>query len=494
MTELVPAKELLENNRSSHFLTVCFWGYLCEEFANAELYVNSVAGRVLHPVYCTMWIRSSSGRLCVDLTPSASGTVFLYGLSESTEFQSVVALLEPPLDSAIIDAISFPLYHKICIRYLSGLRHLSVPLDASVNLAATIFFLPDSDFTRTTEVAFNPDCSFRDSGWIGRFSGEPTILDSGWFRINAREVIDEPIFRVITRKQEEFGSWLAQSNYIFNRLNITSDFEQYFVVRSIVFEVKVLSTGAGPRPGYLFLCPILDLLVDIPARFQWPSCPAYWSTDPSGTERLSEEQATKLGLPSIKFKWWVHGRVWDESVYTGLYQFHPGKGFDPCSQEVARHLVYPLYQFSWEVGGLSAYVEEVDTSAKVEELRHAETPLAGGVQRAYVDVSCGPAVASDVLQLDGDGDDISSADDSQPHETTIISDDHPKSGQRWHHDTPALLDTRMEYRLPSLELDAVELPRGSFKSWIMALKLTLIVFLGVYQGYDYLFSHKDQWV
>jgi hypothetical protein len=108
--------------------------------------------------------------------------------------------------------------------------------------------------------------------------------------------------------------------------------------------------------GYLFLCPILDLQPS-PGSFQWPECPAYWSLDPSGLERLSTEEASDLGFPSIEFTMWVHGCGCDESVYAGLRTFHKGKAFDPDTQDVARGLGYPLYQLSSELESPFAHGE-----------------------------------------------------------------------------------------------------------------------------------------
>ncbi|KAJ7458674.1 hypothetical protein B0H11DRAFT_185105 [Mycena galericulata] len=53
-----------------------------------------------------------------------------------------------------------------------------------------------------------------------------------------------------------------------------------------------------------------------------------------------------LGFPSIELKTKVYGMYWDASVYAGLHKFHEGKGFDPDSQDVARHLEQPLYKLS----------------------------------------------------------------------------------------------------------------------------------------------------
>ncbi|KAJ7159696.1 hypothetical protein C8R46DRAFT_863502, partial [Mycena filopes] len=87
-----------------------------------------------------------------------------------------------------------------------------------------------------------------------------------------------------------------------------------------------------PPPGYLFLCP-MEAFKTGPFRFKWPDSPAYWSRDPSGVERLSAEEAIRLGFPSIEFRTRAYTTSWDPSVYAGLRQFHEAKGFDPASQD-----------------------------------------------------------------------------------------------------------------------------------------------------------------
>ncbi|KAJ7223413.1 hypothetical protein GGX14DRAFT_330627, partial [Mycena pura] len=70
----------------------------------------------------------------------------------------------------------------------------------------------------------------------------------------------------------------------------------------------------------------------------------YWSLDPAGIVRLSAEDAKNLGFPAIELKITAWGRSFDGSVYDGLREFHQAKGFNPDSQDVARHLGYPLYE------------------------------------------------------------------------------------------------------------------------------------------------------
>ncbi|KAF8145886.1 hypothetical protein K438DRAFT_1608878, partial [Mycena galopus ATCC 62051] len=75
----------------------------------------------------------------------------------------------------------------------------------------------------------------------------------------------------------------------------------------------------------------------------------YWSLDPTGVQRLNTDEAKRLGFPLLTFKREISGFSWDRDVYAGLRQYHEAKGFDPNTQELARHLGFPLYQLSSRV-------------------------------------------------------------------------------------------------------------------------------------------------
>ncbi|KAJ7235186.1 hypothetical protein C8J57DRAFT_1029666, partial [Mycena rebaudengoi] len=127
--------------------------------------------------------------------------------------------------------------------------------------------------------------------------------------------------------------WLSQANYIFSRLGITSNFEDYSIVDNIYFDITISPNAEeDPPTGFLFLCPADDVQIG-PASFRLPDYPAFWSLDPDGIRRLSTEEATRLGFPSIQstIRTWVES--WDPGVYDGLRQFHKAKGFDPESQD-----------------------------------------------------------------------------------------------------------------------------------------------------------------
>ncbi|KAJ7847780.1 hypothetical protein B0H13DRAFT_2405532 [Mycena leptocephala] len=75
-----------------------------------------------------------------------------------------------------------------------------------------------------------------------------------------------------------------------------------------------------------------------------PEFSAYWSLDPVGNDRLPPAKASELGFPAIEWTRGVHYVSWDDRVYAGLSYFHAAKGFNPTSQDVARHMGKELYQ------------------------------------------------------------------------------------------------------------------------------------------------------
>ncbi|KAJ7035754.1 hypothetical protein C8F04DRAFT_921818, partial [Mycena alexandri] len=127
-------------------------------------------------------------------------------------------------------------------------------------------------------------------------------------------------------------TWLSQANYIFTRLRITSDLEDYKLLQHVYFTLKIGNAGWEPPAGFLFLCPMKDFRTGR-TSFRWPNRPVYWSLNPEGLEALSTEEAEQLGFPPFQFTTEVFGKFWDANVYAGLRKFHQAKGFDPDSQD-----------------------------------------------------------------------------------------------------------------------------------------------------------------
>ncbi|KAJ7036908.1 hypothetical protein C8F04DRAFT_1093813 [Mycena alexandri] len=186
------------------------------------------------------------------------------------------------------------------------------------------------------------------------------IMDDGWIRVNSAKVADT-YRRQIYADWPARRSWMAQARHIFNRPNMTSNFEDYVFVDTVDYLLKLSKRGEDLPQGYLFLCPLDDLQSDSLASFRTPDCPAYWSLDPSGVERLSAEEEKNHEFPEFEFTMNLRGRSWDDRVYTGIRQFHEAKGFDPYGQEFGLEVENSLYQVSNDQETPFGHVEEDDT-------------------------------------------------------------------------------------------------------------------------------------
>ncbi|KAJ6608482.1 hypothetical protein B0H10DRAFT_2067723 [Mycena sp. CBHHK59/15] len=134
-----------------------------------------------------------------------------------------------------------------------------------------------------------------------------------------------------------------------------------------------------PPQGYVFVCPFEDLRTG-PSSFRWPDCPAYWSPDPGGVERLGTDEATRLGFPSIAVEAEILCKSWDATVYAGLWKFHEAKGFGPESPDVARHLGYPVYDLSDQTPAPSFIERQDSDTADGEERNYPVTVTDEGME------------------------------------------------------------------------------------------------------------------
>ncbi|KAJ7848724.1 hypothetical protein B0H14DRAFT_3671391, partial [Mycena olivaceomarginata] len=159
------------------------------------------------------------------------------------------------------------------------------------------------------------------------------------------------------------ASWFAQVNYIFSLLKVGSNHEDYSVssssclchiyhspcqpvtelVHQVEISIRISKATHNPPDGYLFVWSPEPFEAG-PTLIHWSADAAYWSLDPSGSNKLSHEESSRLGFPSIELRINVYALSWDETVYAGLRKFDECKGFDPESQDVARELGYPLFK------------------------------------------------------------------------------------------------------------------------------------------------------
>ncbi|KAJ7223406.1 hypothetical protein GGX14DRAFT_427443 [Mycena pura] len=324
---------------------------------------------------------------------------------------SPIDLLEPDQASKMIASMSLADYHDACAYQDLG---RSWEASSAIKLGSVGGFLApmDEKWIELAYITSRGKSYYESTGWKCRNS---LIMENGWTRVHSDM---EPIYANHSNwtRLTDYPEWLSQANYIFSCLNIASNRQH-----------------------------AADLLLDDATVLQQLDSVAYWSLDPAGIERLSAEDAKDLGFPAIKLKMRAYGQSWNDSVYDGLREFHQAKGFDPDSQDVARHLGHSLYEVS-------------------------------------PDVPPGFSFASDGGRESDDGDSVALShggdDDESAHEqSNSISTDAPVAHTSTSEETSTVRD------IDSMEI----LPPSRSLTIIMSVQFTLILTVGAFWLYENVF-------
>ncbi|KAJ6518081.1 hypothetical protein C8R47DRAFT_1062630 [Mycena vitilis] len=359
--DLVTFEHFRDSHRDRPILIVYIYAYLAVEYwltleqKSREYFNSEFEGSGLYHHMCSLWIRLSTGRLCLD--PAAEGTSGRFRINDGIDMESnppaLTSLKAPGTESMAVNSLSLDQYHRTCGSSLGRHRWISVPASETIHPASLIHW--PSPFQESVRLASIPDLEislvkWRSSDMVGNVGN---VMQNGWTRYHfAGGLSGLPVFFGTAQDYDRiYEFWLSQANHLLGRVQITThleDYRKFHVVTHLEYGISLsLANNAtgDPRVGYFFLCPTADFITG-PFSSRWPACPAYWSLDPSGIERLSTGEANRLGFPSIQLKTGMFLCSWDASVYAGLCQFHQAKGFDPHSQDVARHLGHPLYQLT----------------------------------------------------------------------------------------------------------------------------------------------------
>jgi hypothetical protein len=109
-----------------------------------------------------VWIRSSTGHLCIELTPPETNAVVL-GAVDGGPLPYGTSLFTPPSDSETMVSMSLREYHDICSGYLDRQHSWSVSPNVSVKLGS-IRYSSAQEYESSLGVA-SYDCSIAHSGW-----------------------------------------------------------------------------------------------------------------------------------------------------------------------------------------------------------------------------------------------------------------------------------------------------------------------------------------
>ncbi|KAK7006312.1 hypothetical protein R3P38DRAFT_3037830 [Favolaschia claudopus] len=351
--DIIPFKHFIELYRQFPLLTVYIYASIITEFKAVENYFVSTFGCSLYDLQAMLLTRRSTGRLCTDILASEASAYIYDAQPMLSDFEEIPSMInDSTQQSKIPESLSLTHYHEICHWYLGRSRFDWLPTRQAVNFGAILRWPLDQSLENATEIASLPSSTDFDFdmrwSWLGcTIQNISYTMANGWIRISSKNALNKAETQAFSLNWQYENVWLTQANHIFAQGGITSNLHEYAVLDSVRFWLKIDPSRINPPQGYLFLCPAQHFHRGDPCHsFAWPECPAYWSLDPLGMDRLDEPSAAALGFPNLKFStatWW---RSWDGSVYTGLRQFHEGKGFDAESEEVALHLGQPLYELS----------------------------------------------------------------------------------------------------------------------------------------------------
>ncbi|KAJ6450951.1 hypothetical protein C8R47DRAFT_1170669 [Mycena vitilis] len=378
--DLVLLKPCLELYKDFPCLTAYIYGSCA---ATWYLYSSSQSMSRIVESQCTLWLRRSTGRLCVDLVEPEEPVLLPDILAEQSIFEVPgLLLLRSPqiMEAAVMDALTLEDYHQLCRGTFTQFNGHSISAGIAVNLGVVCSEIPSDHYVEIASLPYDCcdyedgellpyDCfDFKDWEQLRQPSASDAAperrVENGWRRFSIHDVVK---CSLVSKGwlTVEAGYWFSQANHIFNRCRITSNFNEYVLTNRVSFEIDFLEVRTTIPTGFLFVCPPQAFITG--STFCWPECPAYWSLDPLGVERLTAEQAIELGFPTLKFSTYISGLYWDDSVYAGLRKFHQAKGFDPYSQDVARHLGYPLIQPSAKMNAPFAHIDDADASSEDDD-------------------------------------------------------------------------------------------------------------------------------
>ncbi|KAJ7724406.1 hypothetical protein B0H16DRAFT_1596649 [Mycena metata] len=361
---------------------------------SADAYFTWRFGQYMCFAEYRLWIQPSTGTISAELGNSHTSWSWWW-TNDMTIQNPALPLNAPNADTLATACMSLDVYHHTyCLRlsHPVGLAYLTtfttVTLGAMVSVPLTCQAVSCMDASEPVgrphlenfvKLASLEEIEVWDGdGW--RCDG--VIMANGWTRCPTHSVKSSSSISLSFRvRDQDFAGWISQANHIFKRLHISSSFCDYVLIDTLEIDLWIRQITVNTPTGYLFLCPESHFRTG-PASFAWPECPAYWSLDPSGAERLSTEEATHLGFPPFEFESEVAGVYWEDEVYASLRQFHAGKGFDPDSPDVARHLGHALYRLS------SDEPTDVDVEAHM-----AESPAMTDAHASDADLSPGTSAS-----------------------------------------------------------------------------------------------------
>lgn len=132
--------------------------------------------------YHSLWIRSSTGHLCVELTESDLPPPYLPELKGIATDKSIM-VNDVNAEARAIDALNVYEFHYACHYHLGQRRSLSLSAEGEVNPGAVIYHPSGSRPEDSVEIATQTTMNAGISDWtsLSRDAGR-AVMENGWTR------------------------------------------------------------------------------------------------------------------------------------------------------------------------------------------------------------------------------------------------------------------------------------------------------------------------
>ncbi|KAK7063360.1 hypothetical protein R3P38DRAFT_2818279 [Favolaschia claudopus] len=310
---------------------------------------------------CTYWF-DRSGKMCIEDTPTLNAQFQTHSVEANMTIHSPKYILPPMEASGMIDSLDLKSYYRELIglglwwqvRTLPLARHSTIrPHGVVKDVAGDLQEVAYLQLNHTPAKKW----SFQGGNVVypGYFGTH--MLLNGWTRCSEKFAEHSQLRDFSFKLQlccgspeapQELFSPFAQANYITSHLG--TECSSYSFIGTVYASYSFTSWQLPESLGeiFLFLPPSRGFFTPNLTRCCFTTEEHYWSFDPSGNDRLSPNEALNLGLPQASLEILVSQIYVDETLFKDLHTFHTMKGFNPDSQEIAKHLGLPLFYFGDE--------------------------------------------------------------------------------------------------------------------------------------------------
>ncbi|KAF7353126.1 hypothetical protein MSAN_01500000 [Mycena sanguinolenta] len=338
--ELIPYAQFLRRFQHLAILTPYIISYCpiikVTEFEEATIYISNVFPESsMDYEDLPVWIRPSTGQLCLDLAETEEASTELDVVRPRVLRSENISLDAPDSEDILISSLSEAQYHELCSWYpIAWFQYFQISTEHPVGPGVFQLDSQHGTCVRITKPLQILPKAEPHSHWEHYGArGEP--LPNSWMRYEFPRTCTH-LLELEFASYEVRNVWMAQANHIFAELEDKTHEQSALIESGSSFECFIAQTITLLRAIYLFVLPRISTSVPNPMQIYINGQPV----------QLIGPSILLVLITSTR----MAGTYWDHSVYEGLQRFHEGKGFDPYSREVARQLGYPLYEVLSDLG------------------------------------------------------------------------------------------------------------------------------------------------